>query len=73
MNDRPSLERLPAVLARTANSRSQLYADIKAGTFPAPAKIGERSVAWLTTEVDAWCLTRVEARRPLTAPTTFGD
>jgi prophage regulatory protein len=62
MPDRPHLERLPAVLARTGKSRSQLYADIKAGLFPHPLKIGGRAVAWLSSEIDAWCEARAAAR-----------
>jgi uncharacterized protein (TIGR03435 family) len=31
-----------------------IYSWIKAGSFPAPVKLGPRSVAWLKKEVDAW-------------------
>ena len=38
--------RLPQVLAVYPVSRSKLYADIKAGKFPAPLKLSERVSAW---------------------------
>lgn len=39
-------------------SRSTIYAGVKAGTFPAPVRLGIRAVAWRLFEVEAW----VEAR-----------
>lgn len=36
----------PPIPAITPISRSKLWADIKAGTFPAPVKLGARCVAW---------------------------
>jgi prophage regulatory protein len=41
------------VMARCAKGRTAIYAGIKAGTFPLPAKDG-RSSRWLSTEIDAW-------------------
>ena len=35
-------------------SRSTIYANVKAGTFPAPIRIGARAVAWRLSEVEAW-------------------
>lgn len=40
------------VCARTAHSKTTLYAAIRAGTFPKPRKRGARSL-WLKSEVDA--------------------
>ena len=48
------LIKLPAVCIKTAKSRSATYKAIKDGTFPKPYKIGERSVAWLASDIDAW-------------------
>lgn len=45
------LLRLPAVIERTGKSRSAIYAD---PTFPRPVKIGQRSVAWPSAEIDEW-------------------
>lgn len=35
-------------------SRSTIYAAVKAGTFPAPVRIGARAVAWRVSEVEQW-------------------
>lgn len=42
----------------TGKSRSSVYRDIKAGTFPEPVKIGPRSIAWKSTDIDAWLASR---------------
>lgn len=59
---RLTLERLPAVMARTGKSRSQIYRDVAAGRFPAPVKLGERSSAWDSSEVDRWIADRIASR-----------
>lgn len=43
---------LPEVMARCAKSRSAIYAEILAGTFPRPLKRGRQSV-WVESEVQA--------------------
>jgi prophage regulatory protein len=55
--------RLPAVKARTSRSRSSIYADIQAGLFPAPIKIGPRAVGWLESEIETWIEQRIELSR----------
>lgn len=45
-------------------SRSTIYAAVKAGTFPAPVRIGARAVAWRISEIERW----LEAR-PLASAT----
>jgi prophage regulatory protein len=57
-----TLERLPAVKARTGLSRSEIYRRIALGDFPRPIKLGERASAWSTTEIDAWIASRIAAR-----------
>lgn len=42
----------------TGKSRSSVYRDIKAGTFPAPVKIGPRSIAWKSTDIADWVSSR---------------
>jgi len=57
MNDHqiPTLLRLPAVLSRTALSRSRLYELVKTGRFPAPAKLADSSInVWSADAVSAW-------------------
>lgn len=56
------LERLPSVKKRTGKSRTTIYRDIAAGTFPRPLKIGERASAWDSREVDAWIAARIAER-----------
>lgn len=57
-----TLERLPAVKARTALSRSEIYRRIALGDFPAPLKIGTRASAWNSAEIDDWIAGRIAAR-----------
>lgn len=49
----------------TGLARSTIYDRIKAGTFPKPVKIGDRSVAWRQSDIDAWqsdCIARGQAK-----------
>jgi prophage regulatory protein len=57
-----TLMRLPDVMARTALSRSALYALMSEGNFPKPVKIGGRINAWPDVEIAAWIEARIEAR-----------
>lgn len=55
--------RLPVVMGRTGLSRSMIYAKVAAGEFPEPINLGARAVGWLSDEVEAWLVARVEATR----------
>jgi len=55
--------RLPEVKHQTGMGRSAIYAKIKAGCFPAPIKLGERTSAWLSSEVDSWIEQQVAASK----------
>lgn len=57
------LIRSNAVQARTGLPKSSLYNMSKAGTFPAPVKLGVRAVAWVASDVDAWIESR-QRREP---------
>lgn len=59
----PQLIRLPTVMAMTGRSRSSIYADIAAGRFPAPIKIGPRAVAWELSSVAEWVTARIAESR----------
>jgi len=59
----PVLIRRPKVLQRCAISNTTLHRLITAGEFPPPVQLGERSVAWVESEVDAWIEARIEASR----------
>lgn len=50
----PRLIRMPEVQERVGLSRSTIYGRIAANTFPAAVPLGERSVAWLETDIDEW-------------------
>lgn len=65
--NRPRLIRLPEVKARIGLSRSTIYNRIAAKTFPAPVRLGEKSVAWEEAKIDAWIQARLEAGQEVAA------
>jgi prophage regulatory protein len=48
------LLRLPEVSHVVGLRRSTIYGMVNRGTFPAPKKLGGRSVAWLQSEIESW-------------------
>ena len=54
--------RLPQVMQKIGLSRSEIYRRISLGQFPAQYKIGERTSAWLASEIDAWIAERLQGR-----------
>ena len=48
------LIKISEVIQRTAKSRLAIYLAVSRQTFPAPHKIGDRAVAWLASDIDAW-------------------
>ena len=46
--------KLPEVSKRVAKSRSSIYKAIKDGKFPKSYPNGDRAVAWLSSEIDAF-------------------
>jgi prophage regulatory protein len=56
------LLRLPAVLDRTGSNTSEIYQQMKAGTFPTAVPIGKRTVGWVEEEVEKWICDRIAAR-----------
>ncbi|WP_028867888.1 AlpA family transcriptional regulator [Psychromonas arctica] len=59
------LMKLKEVMNNTGLSRSSVYKYISEGHFPKPVPTGERSVAWLDSEIDDWILERVAQRDEL--------
>jgi prophage regulatory protein len=57
------LLRLNDVRERVPYSRSTIYKLISQGEFPKPVSIGERAVAWVESDVDAWIEARIESGR----------
>ena len=49
----------------TGFSTRALYDSMRSGTFPRPLRIGKRSVAWLSQEVENWIESRVADRERL--------
>lgn len=43
-------------------TREHLARLVKAGTFPAPVRLGERRIGWVADEVDAWAAERIAQR-----------
>jgi prophage regulatory protein len=56
------LLRIRAVVDRTGSSVTDIYAGMKAGTFPQSVAIGRRTRGWVEDEVDAWISTRIAER-----------
>lgn len=57
-----ALIRLPEVIRESGLSRSSIYNYIDEGLFPKPIKIGERAVAWISSEVAAINEARIAAK-----------
>ncbi|OUR63487.1 hypothetical protein A9Q79_10310 [Methylophaga sp. 42_25_T18] len=55
--------KLPRVVVRTGKSRSAIYREAAAGTFPKPIKLSERSSGWLESEIEQWIDERIAASR----------
>ena len=52
------LSKIKEVIQRSGLSKTAIYRNIKNGTFPAPVRIGKRSVAWRTSELEEWLRVR---------------
>ena len=59
--------RLPEVKAVTGMSKSSLYDLIRANNFPAPVRLGPRTVAWVRSEIQQWAAERVLKSRSTTS------
>ena len=53
------------VESRTGLGRSSMYEQIKEERFPKPIKIGQRSVAWIESEIDDWIKEKINYQRGL--------
>jgi prophage regulatory protein len=56
------LIRLRAVVDKTGSNTTDIYAGMKAGTFPKSVPIGTRTVGWVESEVDKWIADRIAKR-----------
>lgn len=64
MNAPKRFLRLPTVMDMVGRSRTTIYRDVQAGLFPAPVRIGARSIAWDSTEIEKWQAQRIAASAP---------
>jgi prophage regulatory protein len=55
--------KLREVLTICGKSRSSVYAAIRRGNFPAPVKLGQRSSAWIKSEVLQWAQACIDSSR----------
>jgi prophage regulatory protein len=46
----------------TSLPRSTIYERMAAGAFPRPVRIGQKTVGWLESEIQAWIAQRIAAR-----------
>ncbi|MDY0035071.1 MAG: AlpA family transcriptional regulator [Zoogloea oleivorans] len=59
----PRLLRIPDVQHQCGIGRSAIYSRIKAGTFPAPVKLGSRVAVWPASVIDAWIAQQIAASK----------
>ena len=57
-----AIKRLQQVTAHVGLSKATLYKMIEAGNFPAPKKLGARSVGWLESDIQAWIDSRISTK-----------
>jgi prophage regulatory protein len=62
LNMATKILRLMGVLDTVCVSKSTIYQWVADGKFPAPVRLGPRSVGWRQSEVDAWLESRQSAR-----------
>lgn len=48
------LLRLPEVSHQTGLGKSAIYQRVRAGTFPAPVKLGSRAATWPLSAISQW-------------------
>ncbi|ASL93809.1 DNA-binding protein [Serratia marcescens] len=61
-NENSRLIRLPDVLMITGLKRSTVYQKMKSDKFPKSVSIGERSVAWVESEINGWVSNNISRR-----------
>jgi prophage regulatory protein len=59
-NDR--IRKLPWVLDKVALRKTTIYDLIKRGLFPAPIRLGLRSVGWRQGDIEGWLASRPRVR-----------
>jgi len=54
--------RLPEAMKKCGVGRAWIYSAMNEGKFPQSIKLGERSIGWLESELDAWIDGRIASR-----------
>ncbi len=70
-----TLLRMPQVETATGLKKSALYQRMKEGTFPAAVRLGPKSVAWRSDEVQKWIENRprvIQEGKPKAAQSRAG-
>ena len=49
-------------MSRTELGRTSIYNFMNAGTFPKSVQLGERAVAWVDEDIDAWVIDKIKQR-----------
>lgn len=63
MTHRPArILRLPSVTERIGLKRTAIYDMVRAGKFPKPVPLNDKSVGWLESEIEDWIVSRVAVR-----------
>ena len=57
------LLRLPEVISRVGLGRSTIYLLVSRAEFPRPISIGDRAVAWVESDIDAWVNVKIAVAR----------
>ena len=52
--------RMRPLIERVGLSKSEIYRQIQAGTFPRPIALGVHAVGWLERDVELWLVTRAK-------------
>lgn len=56
------LLKIKEVIDRTAVCRAKIYQLMELKQFPQPVKLGERSVAWVESEINSWIEEKIQER-----------
>lgn len=55
--------KLEEVIERVKLSKKQIYRLINAGQFPSQINISPRRVAWVASEIEEWCVMKIDESR----------
>ena len=61
MNAPKRFLRIKAVIDMVGKSRTAIYRDMQAGTFPAAVQLGARAVGWDSDDIAKWQAERIAA------------